>query len=250
MEKIYSKINGLILSSLYLFMRKTIFTLCICLVFACNSNQDNEFQKFYNTFQENMDQEPLIQALIENRLFLDSFLIIPKEVEVQRILNYSKEQLTNLHTFEINRLNPDLHEHYNKLHALLSLVIDKVELKKNYQTDPEIYFLLPYLNHLSKSTSTEEINLGLSEMRSLLQTAIENLQYADSSKLETAVQESIQTFNALSKIYHQQEETLSLNKKGKKDLQARLNQTKLKVKDYIGFCNSKLFDYQNQAISY
>ncbi|MFT5165085.1 MAG: hypothetical protein ACI8P3_000309 [Saprospiraceae bacterium] len=223
-------------------MYKLITFAFTIIILSCNPGQDDDFQLFYQTFQGIMKEEPLMQALIEDRLFLDSFIVIPKKEEVQRILALSKAQLNTLHTFEITRLNPGLHKRYENLHAFLDLLIDKIALKKTYQTAPSFYSGLSYLEFLTTENNIEKLGKGLDQSVVLFQTAIKNLNPVNIEKLKEAIKEGTAVFDFLSNEVRTHIEVLNLGKEEKKEMLIKLTSAKLAVKNYIAFCNSKLFD--------
>lgn len=216
------------------------------LVLSCNIGQDDDFRLFYQNFQEIMEKEPMMQALAEERLFLDSFLVVPKEGDIQHILTIAKEQLDRLHAFDRTRLNPDLHQHHKNLHDFLDLIIDKIVVKKMHKTIPSFYSVLPYLEFLNHENNIEKTVKGLEQVNVLFQTAIYNLDPVDTEKLQGAISESIAAFEFLSNEMRVHINELDTGMEEKKEVILKLTRTKLAAKNYIAFCNSKLFDLKDE----
>jgi paraquat-inducible protein B len=223
-------------------MYKFFLFLFITLILSCNPMQDDEFQIFYKDFQKTMGREPLIRAIIEDQIFIDTLLVIPQKKEINRILSISKENLEALHQFEQNRLNPNLHEHHKNLHSLLTLIIDKIEVQKKFQSEPSFYSVLAYLDYLTTQKNIDKIEKGLDQIAFLLQIAIENLENINSEKLKNAINEGTSTFEFLSTKMKKHIRELDLAKEKKKRILIKLTRAKLAEKNYIAFCNSKIFD--------
>ncbi len=230
-----------------LFMRIFLTFLIISLVtFSCSPSQDSDFQHLYQNFQQTIDQEPLLRAFLEKRLFLDTVLIIPKEKEIERVLVLCKKQLTALHEIELDRIDPSLHEHYNNTHSFLDIIINNIETEKIHQTDPAFYDPLPFLDYVSQSNNLYALNLGLDRTVLHFKTAIKNLNSGSTEDLEKGVSTSIKAFEFLSEDLKRKIKKLKAEKAEEKEALIKLTRAKLETKNYIAFCNSKLFDLGNK----
>ena len=218
--------------------------LCVCLFLGCS--KDKAFQVFYQNIQEKIEREPLLRAFLEEQLFFDTLLVTPHKQDVQRVLEFSRSQLEELHQFNPERLSEGLQEHYNNLHSFLDIIIQNIENEKIHNSNPEFYSILPYLKRLTTSKDIKIIEKGLDQTTIHFEVAIDNLYLADPVKLESALSEAIGTYEFLSNEIANHILYLNPDKELQGEVLAKLSKIKLVVKDYIGFCNSKLFDYGNR----
>jgi len=217
-----------------------------CLLFSCRAPQDEAFQVLFQSFQEKMEEEPLLRAFLERQLFFDSLLIIPEASKIEQIRGWSKEQIETLHGFELDRLDMSLHEHYNNLHSFLKIILKNIDEEKIHQTDPDFYKTLPYLKKLLEIKDANQLAKALEKVSLYFQTAITNLKTPTVEKLEANVTESIAGFEFISEEVKTYRESFEMDKSAVKIFSKNLEQAQLSIKDYIAFCNSRLFDDKNQ----
>jgi len=226
-------------------MRIVIGLFCICTFFSCQSSQDKDFQELFKGFQSEMDKEPLLRAFLEQNFFLDSTLISPKKKDVERVLSFSKKQLNQLHHIEQKRLDVQLHEHYDNIHSFLNIIIENIEAKKIHQTNPALYSAMPVLKYLEKQPNMEIWKSSLDQLPMYFQTAINNLEAPNVEQLDAVISEAIAAYEFSEDKLSSQVKSLKLGKEEEKTIQSQLKAVKLGLKDYIAFCNSKLFEMKN-----
>lgn len=228
-------------------LRYLTVLLCLLILSACRPAQDEEFQVLFKNFQERLEKEPLLRAFLEQQLVFDSLLILEPN-KVDQLLSVSKNELATLHQFKLERLNPELHPHYDNLHSFLTIVIKHIETDRIHETNPDFYKILPYLKKLDALDNSEALSQQLARLELYFQGVIRHLKKPAVERLEQTVTESIAAYEYLSDAIEKPLKTWKLDSKRTVKLTAQLSRTQLSIKDYIAYCNSKLFDANNQAL--
>lgn len=220
--------------------------LFICgFMLACNSSQDEEFGLLYQQFQNEMDATPLMRAFLEQKLYFDSSGFLLKQHEIDQTLVFAKVQLEELHQFKPDRLDPSVHEHYHNLHSFLDIIIKNIETERVHQHKPAFYEPSHFLKSLMQQKEVNEIEKALVLVQKNYQAAIANLERASVEELDTTIQKSTACFEFLSDDLQTYIQSFEKGAERKKATLLALTKTKLGLKDYIGYCNSLLFEFRD-----
>lgn len=225
-------------------IRSLLVLLFLSTLLSCKQNQEKEFLSFHQAFQDSVKNEILFQALSKKEVLIDSVLVQPRAEKVQKVLFFSKKQIERLRLFKKESLNINLQEQFDSTDAVLTLLINNIEKEKIHSSDPEFYSNLEYIKSLSNKDQIT-LPLGLKNLQIHYQIAIENLKTPVLEKLVNVVTEGIAGYEYLDNEVKARIISLQLKKEKERELLQELNLTQLSLKDYIAFCNSKIFDGQN-----
>ncbi len=226
-------------------IRPILLFLIFSSILSCQSSQDHTFEKLSTNLQKKMDQDPLIYAFLEKKLLVDSNLVVPQPEAVQEVLNYSNDQLKKLNVIKKDKLDISLHEQYDHLQNSLNNLIKNIQEDQIHVKDPAFYSSLPYLKSLVRFNNSKDFTEGFNKLSLHFQTAIDNLKKPDSEKLDSAISEGIAGYEFLDSEIKTHLISLKLEKNNEQILLDQLTDTQLKIKNYIAFCNSQLFEAQN-----
>ncbi len=229
-------------------MRFSLLFICCFALFSCHKNQDKAFQLLYQDFQNEMVSTPLLRAFLEQKLYFDSMAISIDPQAVEQTSLFAKDYQAKLQHFEADRLDQSLHEHYHNLHSFLDIILKNLDSKKIHQGLPAFYDPMVYLNSLEKSNDLLAIKKGLSIVNNNFRTAIQTMQHVPAEKLETSIRKNTDCFQYLTEVLQAHIRSTGGSKEDKKAALYELTKAKLMLKDYIGFCNSLLFE-KRDAIS-
>lgn len=157
---------------------------------------------------------------------------------------------------ELRKINPEKLSalHREEWKERNKFIAQQMQNLAKLRQDPSVYNIVePLKNTLANQemplqSRLQQIENQLQSAKLYYRNAKTNLTTPDSAKLQPAIQQHLQT------LYFLQNELIdSLRKAHPSEIQrdtflARTIEAKIAVKDYIAFCRSLLFEYQDEAL--
>jgi hypothetical protein len=220
----------------------------LAFIYACQSNQDDEFHRFFNDFQKQVDNRPLMRAFLEGQLAFDSTIIAFQPAEVDSLSAQINNQFETLNRFSQERLSPDLYLYHQRTEDFLALLIKRLLIDQIHRTNPDFYDPRPRLIFLLQSKASQsEWSTAFLAISTNYESASQLLLSVNPEQSAAAIQQGIEVFQILSSDELKKKiEKLGENTSDKEEnIRMQIERTKLATKSYIGRANSLWFESRN-----
>jgi len=223
----------------------------LCLL-SCAGTQDKEFKQFKKTFIELRKEQFPKWASYKGDNNYHHVLSIPNKSKYESDLSFYTTQLNKANEFREDKLDSLNQLSLNDIKQFLNKRIKDINTNKQYEWDPSYYNVAGELKWLLASnyaplpTRLKAISQKLDKTDLYYEAAKSNLQQVSIKSTLLAIDKHIKGFQFLNGELRDSLKSVTITPIEKKELEVNIQKAKYAIKDYLAFCESLKFEYEDK----
>lgn len=233
-------------------MKRILFAFFILSFIACNGAQDQKFVQFEKAFMTAKKQQFPTWAARNGDQDYQHILRIPNKEQHQSDIDFYQNQLKQLNTFQSNRLDSINQNRLDTIKHFLEDGLENLTLTKEHEWNPSYYNIANdtkwlLTQHVSPiNNRLTAIEKRLKNTQAYYEAAKANIKQASIKHTVSAIEQHKDVFQFLTGTLLDSLAQSQLNKIEQQTFEKTVKDASFAVKDYIAFCESLKFEFEDK----